>query len=73
MFEAFAADERNQILGLFNFIKGTAANSRRVQALQAQDFVTFASLYNGPGQAAQYGSLMQGLFEAFQRLRPAGA
>ena len=72
MFEAFTASERNQIMGLFNFIKGPAANSRRVQALQAQDFVTFASLYNGPGQAAQYGSLMHSLFDAFQRLRPAG-
>jgi len=73
MFDAFTANERNQILGLFNFIKGPAANSRRVQALQAQDFVTFASLYNGPGQAAQYGSLMHTLFDAFQRLRPASA
>ena len=73
MFDAFTANERNQILGLFNFIKGPGANSRRVQALQAQDFVTFAALYNGPGQAAQYGSLMHGLFDAFQRLRPAGA
>ena len=73
MFDAFSANERNQIMGLFNFIKGPAANSRRVQALQAQDFVTFASLYNGPGQAAQYGSLMHSLFDAFQRLRPAGA
>ena len=71
MFDAFSANERNQIVGLFNFVKGPGANSRRVQALQAQDFVTFASLYNGPGQAAQYGSLMHSLFDAFQRLRPA--
>ena len=71
MFEAFSANERNQIIGLFNFIKGPGTNSRRVQALQAQDFVTFATFYNGPGQAAQYGSLMQSLFDAFQRLRPA--
>jgi hypothetical protein len=52
-------------------IKGPGANLRRVLALQAHDFVTFASLYNGPGQAAQYGSLIQSLFDSFQRLRPA--
>jgi hypothetical protein len=72
MFDSFSAGDRNQIEGLFHFIQGTGSNSRRVQALQAQDFVTFATLYNGPGQAAQYGSLMHSLFDAFERLRPAG-
>ena len=46
-------------------------DSRRVLALQQGDFTTFASMYNGPGQAARYGSLMQGLFDNFKRLKPA--
>jgi hypothetical protein len=71
MFDAFSASERNQIVGFFDFVQGASRDSRRVLALQAGDFTTFASLYNGPGQAAKYGSLMQGVFDAFQRLKPA--
>jgi hypothetical protein len=71
MFDAFSADERNQIVGFFDFVQGPSRDSRRVLALQAGDFTTFASMYNGPGQAAKYGSLMQGLFDTFQRLKPA--
>ena len=71
MFDAFSADERSQIQGFFDFVQGPSSTSRRALALQARDFTTFAALYNGPGQAAKYGSLMQGLFDAFQRLKPA--
>ncbi|MEP7358442.1 MAG: N-acetylmuramidase domain-containing protein, partial [Anaerolineales bacterium] len=71
MYDAFSADERSQIVGFFDFVQGPGTTSRRVLALQARDFTTFAALYNGPGQAAKYGSLMQGLFDTFDRLRPA--
>jgi hypothetical protein len=71
MYDAFSANERNQIIGFFNFVQGPSRDSRRVLALQAGDFTTFASMYNGPGQAARYGSLMQGLFDVFKRLKPA--
>jgi hypothetical protein len=71
MFDAFSASERNQIVGFFDFVQGPSRASRRVLALQAGDFTTFASMYNGPGQAAKYGSLMQGLFDTFKRLTPA--
>jgi hypothetical protein len=71
MFDAFSADERNHILGFFDFVQGPSTDSRRVMALQAGDFTTFAAMYNGPGQAAKYGSLMQGLFDTFKRLKPA--
>ena len=70
MYDAFSAGERQQIIGFFDFVQGPSANSRRVQALQQQDFTTFASMYNGPGQAAKYGSLISGLCETFQRLKP---
>jgi hypothetical protein len=71
MFDAFGANERNQIIGFFDFVQGPSRDSRRVLALQQGDFTTFASMYNGPGQAARYGSLMQGLFDNFKRLKPA--
>lgn len=71
MFSDFSQNDRAQILGLFDFICGPQANSRRLPALQAREFDNFAALYNGPGQAAQYGSLLRNVFEAFQRLKPA--
>jgi hypothetical protein len=71
MYDAFSASERNQIVGFFDFVQGPASNSRRVQALQARDFNTFAALYNGPGQAARYAGLIQGVYDTFQRLKPA--
>ncbi len=69
MFEAFSAGERSQILGFFDFIKGASANSRPIQALQQQDFNAFAAFYNGPGQAALYGSLIESRVQLFHNLR----
>jgi hypothetical protein len=71
MYDAFSAGERQQIIGFFDFVQGTGTTSRRVLALQQKDFTTFASLYNGPGQAAKYGSQISALCDAFQRLQPA--
>lgn len=70
MFDAFCAGERHQIIGFFDFVQGPSPNSRRVLALQQQDFTTFASLYNGPGQAAKYGDQISTLCAAFRRLKP---
>jgi len=42
-----------------------------VLALQQQDFLKFASLYNGPGDGSVYGEKIARLFETFNRLRPA--
>ncbi len=71
MFDAFAASERNQIVGFFDFVQGPSTNSRRVLALQTQDFETFASMYNGPGQAAKYGSLIRNVYDLYHKLKPA--
>jgi N-acetylmuramidase-like protein/SH3 domain-containing protein len=68
MFDAFSASERNQVIGFFDFVQGPSTNSRRVLALQGQDFNTFASMYNGPGQAAKYGGLIKSAFDAFHQL-----
>ena len=69
MFDAFSVSERDQIIGFFNFIRGRTSESRRIAALQALDFVTFARLYNGPGQAVQYGVAIRTAYDTFYKLR----
>lgn len=68
MFDAFSRDERNQIIGFFDFVKGPSGSSRKVLALQARDFQTFAELYNGIGKGSIYADKMQSLFDVFQRM-----
>ncbi len=68
MFDAFNTDERAQLVGFFDFIRGTRAVSRKITALQAQDFVTFALLYNGAGQETTYGATIQRFYNGFRSL-----
>jgi len=69
MFANFAADVRFQILGLFDFIKGAGTTSSMLQALQQKRFDSFAARYNGPGQAAEYGSRIDSYYTAFTSLK----
>lgn len=69
MFDAFSASERDQIVGFFTFIRGRTTESQRIAALQALDFVAFARLYNGPGQAVQYGAAIRTAYNVFYQLR----
>jgi len=69
MFEAFSANLRNQILGFFDFIKGPSSASARLQALQRNDFDTFAALYNGSGQAALYSGLIESRVQMFHQIQ----
>lgn len=72
MFAAFShaqSGERDQILGLFDFIKGPGEASPMIAALQRRDFVAFAGRYNGPGQAIVYAERIEKHFEMFERLR----
>jgi hypothetical protein len=69
MFDLFSGSERRQIIGFFDFLQGTG--TRKVLALQQLDFLRFAELYNGPGDAAAYSARIGGMYETFQRLRPA--
>lgn len=73
MFDRFAQSERRQVVAFFDFLQGHETHPRKVIALQRRDFIRFAELYNGPGNAAEYGARIAQSFEAFQRLRPAGA
>lgn len=63
MFDAFGADVRAQILGLFDFL-----DDRMERALRRRDFIEFARFYNGAGQAADYGGWIQRHYDAFVRL-----
>ena len=65
MFAAFAADEKFQLLGFFNFVKN---DPRQITALQNHDYVSFAKIYNGPGQPEFYGSLIKGVVDGFGML-----
>jgi N-acetylmuramidase/Bacterial SH3 domain len=69
MFANFSADLRFQVLGLFDFVKGAGTTSKMLEALKRQRFNDFASFYNGPGQAAEYGSRIQSFYGVFQGLR----
>lgn len=50
MFEAFARSERWQVLAFFDFCAGRSL----LDALKAADWLAFATVYNGPGNAAAY-------------------
>jgi hypothetical protein len=65
MFAAFAADEKFQLLGFFNFVKN---DQRQVDALRKRDYVGFARIYNGPGQPDFYGGLIKGVVDGFATL-----
>jgi hypothetical protein len=65
MFAAFAADEKYQLLGFFNFVKN---DQRQINALRQRDYVGFARIYNGPGQPDFYGGLIKGVVDGFATL-----
>jgi uncharacterized protein YraI len=67
MFDRFQADLRWQVVGLFDFVKGPGTTSPMLQALQRCRFDDFATSYNGPGQAAEYGGRIRKFYDAFCR------
>lgn len=67
MFDAFTASEGHQVTGFFNFLRSSNANT--IPCLQNSDLVGFARIYNGGGQAAHYGKLIQQSYQAYQRLK----
>lgn len=70
MLAAFATHERFQLFALFDFIAGESGNSRRLNALQAQDFDTFAALHYGFSAAARFSVTLRGLAETFNHFNP---
>jgi hypothetical protein len=64
MFDAFSDSERRQIVAFFDFLQG----SKTHLALRELDFLRFAKLYNGPGNAAAYSEKIGRMYETFERL-----
>ncbi len=63
MFEAFRASDDNQVEGLFRFIQGEGL----VEPLKRRDFLSFARIYNGSGQAEHYRAIIERFVEEFNR------
>jgi murein DD-endopeptidase MepM/ murein hydrolase activator NlpD len=70
MFEAFARSAHAQILGMFDFVRGGSSVSQAIRALQSGDFLTFASIYNGPGNAQTYEAIIADYVNIFNQLYP---
>lgn len=65
MFDAFYRNEQNQIIGLFDFI---GIGTKMCSVLQNKDFLTFAKLYNGPGNAEVYSNKIKTNYEVLSAL-----
>ena len=67
MFDAFSADIRPQLIGLFDFAQ--RRDPGVVDALRRRDFFTFAGFYNGFGsQQPIYRDLLNSYYDAFHAL-----
>ncbi len=66
MFDSFAGSERNQIIGLFDFIR--YGNSDMITALRKMRIPAFAKLYNGPAKAATYADRIKKYHKEFKGL-----
>ena len=67
MFNAFVAQERNQVVAFFDFLQGNGPMA--TNALKSRDFRTIATIYNGAGNADYYGKLINNHYNAFVALR----
>jgi hypothetical protein len=65
MFEAWKMGDREQILGLFDFIR---SSHKMVRALRDKDYEAFAYRYNGSGQAKHYGEIIEGYVKDAQAI-----
>ena len=65
MFSAFCSDVRHQLTSLFRFMEVNGL----VDAVRRGDYLTFARVYNGPGQAEFYKSRIEACLATYQALR----
>jgi len=64
MFADFSRDVRSQLTSLFRFMEVNGL----VEAVRNGDFLTFARIYNGTGQAATYQQIIQQNVALYQKL-----
>lgn len=69
MFDAFSKDATAQLGAMFRFME----KNRLVESIRNQDYIAFARLYNGPGQAGEYATRMTDFANAFRALGGAAA
>ena len=65
MFDHMAGGLRPQLDGMFSFIKN---KKTCIDGLRGGDYVKFATGYNGSGQAASYGALIETAAKAYARV-----
>jgi hypothetical protein len=68
MFTAMQSDIRHQIIGMFDYIKGSGTSSLMIEALQTGNYEAFAIRYNGAGQVEMYGRMLRGYANSFEAL-----
>jgi hypothetical protein len=68
MFYQFARSAPAQLIALFDYVKGMNASSPAIQALQRQDNLTFANVYNGPANAPTYSDIIHRYSDLFDQL-----
>eukprot|EP00823_Brevimastigomonas_motovehiculus_P004632 TRINITY_DN3145_c0_g1_i1.p1 TRINITY_DN3145_c0_g1~~TRINITY_DN3145_c0_g1_i1.p1 ORF type:complete len:490 (-),score=120.48 TRINITY_DN3145_c0_g1_i1:219-1688(-) len=68
MFLAYSKSITSQLDGLFAFIK---SHSGCITGIRTQDYVKFATCYNGGGQASNYGTLISTASAAYAAVVPA--
>jgi murein DD-endopeptidase MepM/ murein hydrolase activator NlpD/SH3-like domain-containing protein len=68
MYDAFARSVQVQILGMFDFVKGTESSSAALIALQKGNYVSFANYYNGADNAETYGTIISEYAAIFDEL-----
>jgi len=64
MFESFQQSERAQLLGFFRFL----VSHSLLPSLQNADFLRFAAVYNGPGNAPTYAERIQRSLALYHQL-----
>jgi hypothetical protein len=70
MYDSFRCSDRQQILGLFDFIQNGGKGSPMVGALRCDKYLAFAQLYNGDGQAEAYAQRIRSYVQVAQRRLP---
>ena len=65
MLKAFEDSEDAHVKGLFDFIR---SDRRMVEGIKSGRYQDFARVYNGPGQAHQYASIISGYISRYRKL-----
>lgn len=71
MLQAFQADLRWHVIGLFDFVRADGLTAPGLDALRLGRFVDFAAFYNGTGNMQQYGARLSAAYQQALTVLPA--